>query len=273
MGMTVATEFHNWSDNPSETAKQRQDGSPALKRIRDFHLARWGGESLSAPSLYNPRKIRGGTKMSAHAGSAVDLRWQDPGPGRSRLVDEILPFYIANSQELHIQAIHDYVGCRVWRANRSSDEHGGWREQERGSHDGKMGDPSAQWIHLEINRTGWDDRRSVEEMLRGAVTPTPTNGSVRDRLRGGDFGDFPTIADKPRLRIGANDDFVCYAQAVIFHRFGGGIAMDGDFGNQTKGRIMDLQRHFGLEVGGGIGPNTWATLDRLAVQGAAVNAA
>ena len=268
--MTIATEFHNWSDHPSADAHRLKDGSPALKRIRDHHLARWGGKSLSVPSLFQPRPIVGGSKPSAHAGCAVDIRWQDPGPGREVLEREILPFYIGNSQELHVQAIHDYVGSRVWRAHRSHDANGGWKPQKPGSHGGKMGDPSAQFLHIEVNRTGWHDDRPVEEMLNGHVTRiVEVNGASLagfppTDLRNGVFGLFPLNPTKPHIRSGDHGDLVLYAQAVIFHKAGGGIDMDSDFGQQTVGRISDLQRLFAMHVHGEVDATTWGAIDFLA---------
>jgi hypothetical protein len=258
--MSIATEFHNWSDHPSEKAKSTMQGSPALKRVRDYHLARWGGISLSVPSLYQPRTINNTTRLSAHAGCAVDLRWANPGPGRDIVVREMLPFYIGDSHELHIQAIHDYVGCRVWRANRSGDANGGWKTQPKGSHDGNMGNPSSQWLHLEVNLTGWDDDRPVEDMI-GAGLGDGT-GPITD-LDHGFFGLFPLDRAKPSLTVGDKGDHVRYAQSVIFFKGGGAIELDSDFGQQTRTRVMDLQRVFAMKESGD-DPATWGALDFLA---------
>lgn len=259
--MTVATEFHNWSDHPSEDAARLQDGSPALKRIRDHHLARWGGKSLSVASLFQPRPIGKDGPPSAHAGCAVDLRWADPGPGRQIVETEMLPFYIDNSLELHIQAIHDYVGCRVWRANRSGDVHGGWKEQPLGSHEGNMGNPKSQWLHLEINQSGWGDDRTVEAMLGGAVVPGER--LVTD-LANGVFGLFPLNPEKGTLRVGDEGDLVMYAKCVIFHKAGGAIERTARFDEPTRGRVVDVQRLFSLGESGEIDPPTWGALDFLA---------
>ena len=259
--MTVANEFHNWSDDPSEDAHRLQDGSPALKHIRDYHLQRWGGMSLSVPSLFQPRPIDGGTAPSAHAGCAVDIRWKDPGPGRDVVVREILPFYIDNSLELHIQAIHDYVGCRVWRANRSHNEAGGWKTQ---TPDGTMGKASSQWLHLEINRAGWHDDRPVEAMLGGGPPPGLPLGGLHTDLLNGVFGLFPLNPKKDHQQKGDKGDLVLYAQCVIFHKAGGAIDRDSDFGQQTVTRVMDVQRLFEMPTHGEIDGPTWATIDFLA---------
>ena len=271
--MTIATEFHDWSAQPSADAHRLKDGSPALKRIRDHHLARWGGQSLSVPSLFQPRPIKGGTRPSAHAGCAVDIRWQDPGPGRHVVEAEILPFYIDNSHELHIQAIHDYVGCRVWRAHRSHDANGGWKRQRPGSHDGNMGNPTSQWLHIEINGTGWHDDRPVEAMLNignsaapVAVSEVSLDGFPPTDLRNGVFGLFPLNTAKAHIKRRDSGDLVLYAQAVIFHKAGGAIDMDSDFGEQTANRVSDVQRFFALPIHGEVDAATWGVIDLLATQ-------
>ncbi len=265
--MAIATTFHSWSDHPHLEAQAKSIGSPCLKTIRDFHLARWGGISLTASSLFQLKFLSNG-KPSAHQGCAVDLRWANPGPGRTVLETEILPFYIHNSEELHIQAIHDYVGCRVWRANRSHDIRGGWKTQEQGSHDGNMGNPSSQWIHLEVSKDGWGDTRSVQEMLTSALPPQPRRetmltGLLTD-LKSGHFGLYPLNRDKPRLIFGDVGDFVLYAQAVIFFKGGGAIERDSRFGSQTRTRVLDVQTFFGLELTAEIDVPTWGALDLIA---------
>ena len=273
--MTVAKEFHNWSDHPSAEARRRKDGSPALKRIRDFHLARWGGKSESAPTLWQPRNIGKTNRLSAHAGCAVDLRWGNPGPGRRVVLDEMLPFYIGNSLELHIQAIHDYVGCRVWRAHRSGDANGGWKRQPQGSHDGNMGNPASQWLHLEVHPSGWGDDRSVEQMLGGvvpppivvpspAVVPPVAVPPIATDLPNGVFGAFPLNAAKGTLRVGDQGDLVLYAKCVIFHKAGGAIERTDRFDEPTRGRVVDVQRLFSLAQSGEIDQSTWGALDFLA---------
>jgi|GEM_PF-3444132 len=278
--MAIATAFHNWSDHPHAQAQKTRRGSPALMRIRDHHLARWGGRSLSSSSLFDFRLLDNG-KPSPHAGCAVDLRWEDPGPGRAVVLNEMLPFYIGNSRELHIQAIHDYVGCRVWRANRSHDANGGWKTQRQGSHSGNMGNPRSQWLHLEVSPDGWGDDRPVEEMLgvAGQVVPdiVPRGGRttvlrrteaapIVTDLRAGMFGLFPLDPAKPRRVLGDRGDHVLYAQSVIFFKGGGAIRLDADFNEQTRTRVMDLQRVFGLEDDGRIGRDTWGAIDFLAVR-------
>lgn len=216
---------------------------------------------MSAPSLYQEKLIKDSGRPSAHAGCAVDIRWDQPGPGRDTVVREMLPFYIPNSRELHIQAIHDYWGCRVWRANRSHDAAGGWKTQTPGSHEGKMGANWARWLHLEINQSGWDDDRAVEEML-GTGLP----GAIRTDLLNGIFGLYPLNRNKPPIKFGDKGDLVLYAQSVIFFKAGGAIQLDSDFGTQTTTRVRDLQRVFGLPESGEINSPAWGAVDFVAVR-------
>src|SRR3954469_20592385 len=59
------------------------------------------------------RNIRGGSSLSVHAvGRAWDWRFENPGPGRAT-ADTVIDFTIANHEALGIQAIHDYVQCRI----------------------------------------------------------------------------------------------------------------------------------------------------------------
>lgn len=74
------------------------------------------------------------------------------------------------------------------------------------------------------------------------------------------------LAEKSRLGVGAQGDIVRYLQGVIYHKAGGNIAIDGDYGRQTQLRVMDLQAWFGASVDGWVGPETWHLIDVLATQ-------
>lgn len=80
----------------------------------------------------------------------------------------------------------------------------------------------------------------------------------------GMFSLWPLNSSKPAIRAGANGDIVRYLQGVIYHKAGGGIGIDGDFGPQTERRVKDLQRFFGLTVDGWVGKQTWGVIDFLA---------
>lgn len=147
--------------------------SPINTTWNAYLLNRWGGQNLGC---YAARPVVGGSSPSTHgSGAANDWRYQDPGIGRSRMLNEVMPWLINNSRELGLQAIHDYVGCRIWRPPGTSGRpsqpspDSGWRQQTPGS---QMGQSWALWLHLECLNTRWNDTRSVNEML-GAASGQP----------------------------------------------------------------------------------------------------
>ena len=253
--MTVATKYFNWST--VKVGPPYNKTAPALKSIIDFVMKRWNGQNLGT---YGVRTIRGGTSTSTHSfGAAWDYRYVNPGPGRTVLANEILPFLINNSAELGIQAIHDYYGCQVWHAGR------GWAAQLRGSHGGTMGQSWATWVHIEVHPDKWADGSSVEQKLGLALTTDPEQTTVEWNPVAGKFALWP-LAKKPTIRIGASGDVVRYLQGVILNKAGGGVVVDGGFGAQTDRRVKDLQAFLKLPVDGVVGPKTWAAIDMLATK-------
>ena len=59
---------------------------------------------------------------------------------------------------------------------------------------------------------------------------------------------------------------VRYLQGVMLHKAGGRITVDGHYGPVTAARVEDLQRQFGREVDGLVGPVTWQIIDFLALR-------
>ena len=260
--MTVATQTRNWQSRPvgQPAPPQGPPAAASLFPLRDYLLERWGGQNLSAGNMWNDRPIRGGTKPSSHRGAAFDWRYQDPGPGRRVMLNEVLPFLIDNSFELNVQQIHDYVGCTIWKAERAADANGGWKTQPKGS---QMGQSWAAWLHIEAGEWGWNDGRDVLDRL--GLAPVDECVPVTD-LAAGLFGLYPLDTGKRELRRGSVGDQVRYLQAVIAHRAGGAIAIDGEFGPQTERRVRDVQGVFGLARDGVCGPRTWRVIDELAVR-------
>lgn len=91
----------------------------------------------------------------------------------------------------------------------------------------------------------------------------------------GQFSLWPFNVDKGTISNGAEGDAVAYLQGVIYHKAGGKIAVDGQFGPQTEGRVKDLQRFFQIAVDGVVGYDggngsnpgknaTWPIVDFLA---------
>lgn len=272
--MTVASRTRNWQRRPvgGPGPPDGPPAAPSLFPVRDHLLERWGGQSLSLADLWHDRPIVGGTAPSSHRGAAFDWRYMapdgttGPGPGRSVLLREVLPFLIDHSEELNVQQIHDYVGCAIWKAERARDRNAGWKTQARGT---QMGQAWAGWVHVEAGEWGWGDARPVLAKL-GLVAP-PAGGDGRELappivtdLLNGLWGLWPLNGAKDELQIGALGDGVLYLQCVIFHRAGGAIARDGQFGPQTERRVRDLQQFFGLRDDGRCGPQTWGVIDLLA---------
>lgn len=167
--MTIQTQFWNWQNAPMQPDPRRC--APIGQSWMAYLLDIWGGQNLGC---YAARPVVGGSSMSSHAsGAAIDWRYESPGIGRQRMLDEVMPFLINNSMELGIQAIHDYVGCTIWRPPATSGRPAqqspecGWRNQTPGS---QMGQSWALWLHIECLNTRWSDTRSVNDML---PTPTP----------------------------------------------------------------------------------------------------
>lgn len=252
--MTLMTKFFNWQ--LSKPGSPYTKSSPNLLSLRKYLVEKHGGQSLG---IYGNRAVTGGKSPSSHAfGAAMDWRYQGPGPGRAKLVNEVIPFLIDNSQELGIQAIHDYFGCQVWRAGR------GWAAQRKRSHGGSMGASWALWIHVEVHPDNWSDSRSVMEKLGFDGVEDPDNFAFPEfNPRNGKYGLFP-IANKPTVKIGASGDAVRYLQGVILNKAGGGVVVDGSFGPQLDRRVRDLQRFFGATVDGVVGPKTWVLIDKIA---------
>lgn len=261
--MTVGTEFYNWQTSgliPGDAPFNRC--APALESIEKYLTDKYGGKDLGC---FQVRPIRGGEAPSSHSyGAAKDWRYEDPGVGRKVLLDEILPFLIDHSKELGIQAIHDYVGCRIWRANRSSRPQGGWQKQKPDAGSG-MGQAWAAWIHIEVTRDAWDDGRSVAKKILAPEPPKPPKPDkpVIFDPANGKFGLWPAKKDKPTIQRGARGDSVKYAQGVL-RKARYQVAVDGDFGLQTVDRVRRLQQREGLTVDGVIGPQTWKIIDRIA---------
>lgn len=155
--MTVATEFTDWSNLAPPPYEEHSACSPNLVRLREWALGVWPLQNLGC---FGRRPVRGGSKPSAHSfGAAIDLRW-DPQITRDEFEQVLLLTLIRNSQEMHVQAIHDYIGCRIWRAGRTGDveESEGlwWRAQAKNRING-MGQSWAGYVHIETSLSGWHD--------------------------------------------------------------------------------------------------------------------
>lgn len=266
--MTVnRTEYTNWHKRTDWLAPKYEQPSPNLLQIRRYLIDRWGGVSLG---IHGNRPIRGGEDPSEHAfGAALDWRWAYANGfttarfiTRQVLDNEVLPFLIENSLELHIQGIHDEG--RVWRSDRPGVE---WDATWRDYNTGYNG-----WIHIVTTDGGFLNNIPVETRLSSAPPQLfPIFDPHNEK-----WGLWPVSPVKPVLRFiqaphTMNGDVVKYLQGVIFFKAGGNISIDGFYGRQTERRVKDLQSF--LKINDALGaahgtmtPKTWAMVDFLATR-------
>lgn len=151
------TRFYNWQKAVAADYVKFRKESPNMVAIKDYLCKRWGGSSVG---ILNRRPIRGGSSPSSHTfGAALDWRYGDTAVHRQKIEKEVIPWLIDNSEELGIQAIHDYVGARVWMARRVGGQRG-WRAQPK---KGAMGASWAKWLHIETTKKSWRNRIRVDE--------------------------------------------------------------------------------------------------------------
>lgn len=262
--MTVATKFHNYQrdggGDPGKAyaiwdAKGWTHESPAIDTLKDYVLKRWGGQDLGSFGSKR-RTVRGGSTPSTHgAGAAWDWRYAPAGSPRPDFMDEVFDLAISHSEELGIQMIADYYGCRIWKADRSSDVNGGWKTQTP-SNSG-MGKMWANWLHWEIHPDAWDDGRDVLDKI--GVDQAPVFDPAA-----GQWSVWP-LAAKPTIRKGAQGDAVRYLQGVMKLKANQSwLRVDGGFGNLTRQSVLNVQRVAGIYRDGVVGPQTWKVIDRLA---------
>jgi g-D-glutamyl-meso-diaminopimelate peptidase len=60
---------------------------------------------------------------------------------------------------------------------------------------------------------------------------------------------------------GSVGDEVTYLQQLLNKKSHATIAVDGDFGSETKQMVEIYQRNHGLIVDGIVGPQTWSSLE------------
>jgi len=154
--MTVQNGFYDWQTPRKSDYVKFRKASPNLVELAEWLVKRFNGANIG---IFQKRPIRGGDAPSTHSfGAALD--WRYP----SRAVAKVaIRFLVAFSEELGIQAIHDYVGATIWRAGR------GWKSQEPDDHG--MGKPWATWLHIEVTPSQWGDARPVHVKVGDINTP------------------------------------------------------------------------------------------------------
>jgi hypothetical protein len=218
---------------------------------KSYVMDRWpGGMDLGT---YAVRPVRGGTALSVHAvGRAWDWRYQNPGPGRAT-AEQAMAFAIERHELLGIQAIHDYVGSRIWRCSRGG-QGPGWKNQRAGN---GMGDPTAGWLHWEVHPQSVLHQRAVASVLgetNAATTDRPAQQSV------------PTLP-QPTLRRGSSGSQVLLLQQLLSFLQYYQAKVDGEFGPKTETALKAWQQalqQFGAGAVDGIyGPRTRAAAEQF----------
>lgn len=150
------TRFYNWQKAVATDYVKFRKESPNLVALKDYLCKRWGGSSVG---ILNKRPIRGGTSPSSHTfGAALDWRYGDTVGNRHKVETEVLPWLVEHSEELGIQAIHDYYGAKIWRSKRDGGKRG-WKAQPVKA---DMGASWAKWLHIETTKRGWKDGSRVD---------------------------------------------------------------------------------------------------------------
>ena len=193
---------------------------------KSYVLGRWpGGVDLGT---WGVRNIRGGETLSVHAvGRAWDWRYANPGPGRAA-AEEAMAFTIDNHELLGIQAIHDYVDCRIWRSSRGGSGPA-WKTQKPGN---GMGESWASWLHFEVHPNSALHAREVTAVLADGgvvgdpvVPPGPTAALPLPTLRQNDEG--PPVRQLQEVLA-----FWGYYQSRI----------DGRYGQRTVDAVVEWQK-------------------------------
>lgn len=160
--MSIQPVFFDWVKSGIDPTKAPYNAcSPNLHTNRGDLDIRFGvGDYLGC---HADRPIRTGTTPSEHSwGAALD--WRYP-PGTQA---QVLNHLINTSKERHIVAIHDYLGCRIWRAGRTtkiSDAHTLWWKTQPVNPANGMGQSWATYIHIVTDRDGFFDTELISERL------------------------------------------------------------------------------------------------------------
>jgi len=250
--------FYNWQTHLPAPDANYNYCSPNINQIADELGKRWGMTNLGC---YGWRAVRAGTAPSSHGfGAATDRRYDEIG--RYRAVTEVIPWLIDNSLELHVSAFHDYIGCRIWRAGRTSslaDAHTKWWLTQAVNPLNGMGQSWAIYFHIETTQAGWMDGTPIPN--RTMVVPEP----IPDP-------DPPPITPLPggtfvhqTIKLGDTNADV-YAFQMFAKKYAGNtdILIDGKFGPITHDAALRVQAWYNLGVDGVIGPKSWAQIDLVA---------
>lgn len=239
--MTFTT-AHNYQRDPIDNGRC----SPNLRILTDYILTEFGGQPLGC---YGKRPIRGGSSPSTHwSGAAVDIRYANVGAGYRNVAEPgyLIGWIIDHHQKLGIQQLHDYVGARIWKVGR------GWKAQATSP--GGMGQSWAQWLHLEVHPSMFDDTRPIPDRTVNTPPPVTPQPEVPPMSR---TATVTTTLDV--LQEGATGRDVQRLQGLLAGVWFP-VDIDGHYGPQTAANVMGLQRYMKLTADGIVGPQTWKAL-------------
>lgn len=226
---------------------------------------------------YGRRPIRGGSTPSVHSwGAAIDSSYRNSSRAKAL---EAIDWLIANSHELHISELHDYMQAgRVWKRDRNGAP--GWKDNPT-----MPGANSGDWLHYETSVEGWGDTTPIGLrpgiIMPGATAAAPLGECKCDEVEAakapewpafnpaaGQFGLWPLNKSKPELKLGVQrtpevNDATLYLQGVL-NKQGFTATIDGDFGAKTDQLVKFCQGIWKLKQDGIVGPVTWAKFDAAA---------
>lgn len=260
----MSVTYFNWQGGLQPGAPYTTT-SPNLIAIRNEIGKRFGGTYLGG---YGVRPVRAGTAFSSHAfGAAIDWRIESASVRAS-----CAEWLVTNYELLGVQAVHDYVNSRVWRANRypGQSPQTWWRPQTPNAANG-MGQAWAVWLHIETDQRNWSRNTPISSRTGVSTNPPPPVAPpvLFDPAKG-QWGLYPLNKSKATIREVSTPpsrevhDLTLYAQGVLRLKAGQPITIDGDFGPSTSNAVKNLQGFFGMVVDGVVGPKTWGVIDMLA---------
>jgi hypothetical protein len=159
--VTFATTFHDYQ--AATPAPPFPAGcSPNLMLVLLELQRRWPW--MSNDGCYGKRPIRGSTSVpSTHSyGAAIDVSY--PPANDDVIASQVVGFLVGRSEELGLDAVHDYRRCRIWRAGRTAstaDACSLWWKAQRPDPVTGMGQTWANHLHLETAPSRWSDSTPI----------------------------------------------------------------------------------------------------------------
>lgn len=170
-GLQSGTPYYHWSNRNDQQSAPYEDCSPNLNQVFAFLQTHWGVSHLGCHGNRYVKGQNGAKVWSSHAwGAALDV---SAGSWDVNF-NQIAPFLIEHSEELGINALHDYrrvkhpdgtTRGRIWKPLI------GWKPSNIGD--------SGTWIHIEVRPNAFADFRSVDERLVGS--PVGADGCTDQR--------------------------------------------------------------------------------------------